>query len=149
MNVASDSAMTNKAELEYPKWVREFDTLSPESLHALTLAIQGLSSPPKITIVMVGNGSAIGSASERSRTLASIREQIYPHWEVVMPLGNSAPDPDDAQVRSLGVTSFNAALLAASGSYLTFIEAGDVIPAHALATMILSLRKNILPCPLP
>jgi GT2 family glycosyltransferase len=144
MTGEATQATSPKAAAEYPKWIAQFDMLTETDHSSIAAAIKAMPAPPMVSVVMTGNGTVIGTGADRSRTIASLRAQIYENWEVLLPLASDTPDSDSHQIRSLPVSSFDGALRAARGSYVTFVEAGDVLPPHALATMILSLRDG--PC---
>ena len=146
MDDQSQKPAPNKANLEYQTWVAKFDTLTAEDCDAMAAALGERGVLPLISIVMTGDGTTIGSAAERSRTLASIQAQIYREWEVVLPLGSEQPDQEIARVRNLATTSFDNALAATRGEYIAFVEAGDTLPRHALASMAMSLPMG--PCAL-
>ncbi|MFT3988275.1 glycosyltransferase family 2 protein [Aestuariivirga sp.] len=121
----------------YGDWVRRFDTPSPEELEALRAEAAAMPHAPLISVVMLGTPAGMGRASDRARTTSSLLGQTYANWELLIPLGGSedaaGPDP---RVRILACGSFNAALGEARGKFLSFVGAGDMLPPHALQTLL-------------
>jgi hypothetical protein len=136
-NLPAESARTGAAlEQEYPGWIRQFDVPSAAGLAAMTKSVATMTSPPRVSVILTGNGTALGTAAERAATIASLNRQIYPHWQLLMPLGAGKPDLPAAKVRALASSSFSAALAQAEGHFVTFVEAGDTLPPYALYAMI-------------
>ena len=90
-----------EAKTEYGRWISQFDTLTAQHRSTIADAIGKLANPPMVSVIMTGNGSNLGPAKERNRTLASLRAQLYPHWEALIAIGTDQPNADLDQVRIL------------------------------------------------
>ena len=129
-------------EEEYGRWIETFDTPSRETLCAMAATAANLNDPPLVTVILTGNGATIGSGAERSATIASLNQQTYRHWQMLIPIGSDEPDPPGAKVRALPSAAFGAAIDEARGRYVTFVEAGDKLPPQALQIMVEAAAKT-------
>jgi GT2 family glycosyltransferase len=131
---------------DYKRWVARYDTLTVEERRRISNNIAKLSRTPIISVIM--------PVSENDwpwlfATLRSLQAQLYPYWELCLISDGPVSEQqradlhgfvgresrirvvfrNDAAARS---TKVNAALLLASGDAITLIDAGDVLPEHAL-----------------
>jgi GT2 family glycosyltransferase len=102
------------AAAEYERWVSAYDTLSQEDRNLIVSQLGRLAHRPVISIIIRDDG-ADGTLVQQ--TVASIRNQLYPAWEVC--LGN------DSDV---------------SGAFIAFVEPGDLLPEHALYEIAMELH---------
>jgi hypothetical protein len=127
----------------YADWIRDFDTLDDEARKAIRRAVGRMAKRPLVSIVMTGKGKSLGGGERRAATTRSVLRQLYPEWELLVPLGSAPPaDGDDARVRILASTSFNAAIDQARGAYLCFVGSGDMIPPHALYCLLAAAAES-------
>lgn len=83
----------------YAAWVRRFDTLSAADRAAIAAGIRGMASPPLVTLVVWADG---WGAEALRDALDSLDGQLYPHWELLLVTGGSAPVPIPDPARGSG-----------------------------------------------
>lgn len=135
--------------LYYADWIRRFDQLSEADVSAIRRHIERFARHPRFHLVVcarAGKGEAAG------RTLASLRSQLYDRYACtvveagegggVPPESGNDPRPPE---RITGpdlpswLVDFNAALVRSEDSWLMMVEAGDVLPRHALYWLAASI----------
>ena len=135
----------------YRSWVRRFDTLSNADRTGIRAAVTKMLQPPRISVIVTAhNPSAVGLR----RAIASVRQQLYTHWELcivddgstlphVAPLLAEAEQPNASGAtpavrvirhakRRGAVVAGNAALRAASGDWVVWLDPEDELAEHAL-----------------
>jgi O-antigen biosynthesis protein len=146
----------------YRRWVAVNDTLGNADRVAIRTHIAGLPFRPLISVVM-----PLGKTSEATfrESFNSVITQLYPYWELCLAVDPFA-EPlltaifRDWTTRHLRVrvtklnkvesaaTATNAALSLASGEFVTFIRAGNILAEHALYEFAFALgggdRPDIL-----
>lgn len=123
---------------EYGRWIAEHDTLSADDLRAIAAAIDGLEQRPLVSVVLIGLTPGNEGKADRARSAGSLLDQLYPHWELLIPGEmDSLETPPDPRQRLLGPITLANVALEARGELLAFLEAGDVLPPHAIVTMVL------------
>jgi GT2 family glycosyltransferase len=130
----------------YRRWVAVNDTLGSADRAAIRTHIAGLPFRPLISVVM-----PLGKTSEVTlrESFNSVTTQLYPYWELCLAVDPFA-EPlltailRDQTTRDLRIrvtrlnkvesaaTATNAALSLASGEFVTFIRAGNILAEHAL-----------------
>jgi O-antigen biosynthesis protein len=84
------------ADEEYDDWIQSYDTLAPEDIAKIRATIEAMPTKPLISIVMpVYNPPA----SFLAQAIESVREQLYPHWELCI-ADDASTDPAVADVLS-------------------------------------------------
>ncbi|MEO6292951.1 MAG: hypothetical protein ABIO88_10080, partial [Burkholderiaceae bacterium] len=84
---------------DYTQWVHEFDTPSDEVSANLKAQIDGFAVLPLFSILLPCPAQTVQDAAVLAlleATLASVRQQIYPNWELCI----AAPDDADAAMRA-------------------------------------------------
>lgn len=140
----------------YRDWVKRFDSPGEVDLAALSDAIRELAEPPTFSILMPvyrPDRTAFEAA------VASVRAQIYPHWQLVIADDASGDEwlterlnelsSTDARIRvalreengHIAAATMSAAALA-DGAYLGFMDQDDLLPAQALAEIALALAAD-------
>ena len=130
----------------YRKWTRQFASLTPELRSAMAARVATMASPPLISVIVPTlkiNPTWIGE------TIESVRNQIYPNWELWIPDDVSTfieirPILEryrtaDSRIRvhpcemgeDVGV-NFNIALNLATGDYIALLNANDLLSDDAL-----------------
>src|SRR6267154_1622374 len=130
----------------YGEWVRSFSALSTAARMVLLSRIERFGSKPLISVVMPSYNiepEYLGAAIE------SVRRQIYPHWELCISDDAStlagvrecleAHASQDPRIRvtylskngNICVNS-NSALALATGDYVAFLDADDLLAEDAL-----------------
>lgn len=103
----------------YTEWTRQYNVLSAagrEVIRGLLLARRGMTERPLFTVVVP---TSRDSADDLQRTLASLRTQLYPHWEVIAEAGEAS-----------GL--FNSALERARGEFILPLPPGSLLSERAL-----------------
>jgi len=132
---------------DYGAWCRERE---PALIRRAAQAVKELKQPPLVSLVMTVSGTPGPRLLE---SIGSLRSQSYEHWELFLADGGSnAPEATqvleeaarkDTRIRTVrlgsgGATAAaNAALAMVRGELVAFVGAGDLLPPHALAEMVL------------
>ena len=139
----------------YRRWVKKYDCFSEERRATLQKKIDALDlfSLHKISVVMPVYNPPLRLLEE---AIASVRSQIYPHWElcivddastdaaVVTALQELGKKESRVKIKFLKKRSgialtTNAALLLASGVFVAFLDHDDLLAPDALAEVALAI----------
>lgn len=123
----------------YDAWRFFYDRLTRSDRRAIRRDIAGLTHRPLMSLVVPPAGE---TPSCPDRTIRSLQDQLYPHWELLIagsrPEG-MAPDLDDSRIRFLpaaktrdAVSSRQALLEAAAGEFVAVLDPGDTLSPQAL-----------------
>ena len=134
---------------DYDYWVRTYDTLSEADAAAIVADVARIAAPKLLSLLL-----PVGFAAPEAAlaTLASLREQFYPHWQVL--IAGAVPDAvaalaaDDARIvlverraHAHRATAAAAALARADGRHVAFLAEGDILSPHALYEIALELTN--------
>lgn len=143
------------AAMDYARWVREYDTLTPETTAALRGRVQALRRRPLISVLM-----PVYNAPEKFllRAIDSVRAQIYENWELciaddastaphIRPLLEKA-GREDSRIKvvlrekngHISAAS-NSALELAQGEFVALLDHDDELRPHALACVAFELDR--------
>ena len=130
----------------YRRWIALNDTISNVDRAAIRAHIASLPFRPLISVIM-----PVGKTSDTAMfgSFNSVITQLYPYWELCIavdintePLwtetlrNRTARDPRIRVAQPVAAESCsavtNAALKLATGEFVAFLRAGDVLPEHAL-----------------
>ena len=106
---AAEFAPSPSEATDYEQWVEAYDTLLSEDRIQITAHIGRLAHRPLISLVIPARGEADKEETLLQRTIASIRSQLYPAWELCL-----------------------AADKAPTGAFIAMLEPGDLLPEQAL-----------------
>ncbi len=106
---AAEFAPSPSEATDYEQWVEAYDTLSSKDRIQITAHIERLAHRPLISLVIPARGEADKEETLLQRTIASIRSQLYPAWELCL-----------------------AADKAPTGAFIAMLEPGDLLPEQAL-----------------
>jgi glycosyltransferase involved in cell wall biosynthesis len=144
----SDSSPTvnNRNESDYLQWIRQFESQDENKLRMLIDDIGKMEQPPVISIIMPVYNPSLKFLDEAIR---SVRNQIYPHWELCI-ADDCSPDPEvrtliekhsneekrikyvfRAENGHISAAS-NSALEIATGRYSALLDHDDILHPHAL-----------------
>ncbi len=141
---------------QYAKWVRDFDTLSSDDCAQIRRHIAKLPYRPLISIIMPAYQTPADVLKE---AIASVREQLYPDWELCIADDASpsahveeicrteaAADPRIKIVRReinghISAAS-NSALSIATGEFVALMDHDDLIPRHALYHVVVAINAR-------
>ncbi|MFH2126182.1 MAG: glycosyltransferase, partial [Pseudomonadota bacterium] len=130
----------------YIDWVNRHDTLSPQDRALMARRVAAMPRPPLISVVMPVFNPPPDCLAQ---ALASLRGQIYPHWELCA-ADDASDDPkvravldqaaqDDPRIRVVHrparghiSEASNSALAIARGDYVALTDHDDILPPHAL-----------------
>jgi GT2 family glycosyltransferase len=140
----------------YSRWIALHDTISDVDRVAIRAHLAGLPFRPVISVIM-----PIGRTSETAlqRSLNSVLTQLYPYWELCLaadvmadPLRTASLNRQtirDSRIRvAQPVTvegyaaAANAALDIATGEFVAFLKAGDLMSERCLYELALAFSAN-------
>ena len=141
---------------DYAAWVAQYDTLDDAKRTELAAMVAGLAQQPLISVVMPTyqpNPQWLQEAVE------SVRNQIYPHWELCI-ADDASPDTEtqallrkletqDARIRVVYreqnghiSAASNSALAIARGDWVALLDHDDILPADALARVAETINQH-------
>jgi len=133
---------------EYAEWIKQYDTLSQQSVAQMRTTLEQWQYRPMISILM-----PIADANEARSAIESVQKQIYPYFELLLinqdVAGNLAKaerlskrldDPSstiDERIKRIDApqslaAALNHALATAGGDFIALMGAEDQLPIHAL-----------------
>jgi O-antigen biosynthesis protein len=143
----------------YRRWVAVNDSLGNADRAAIRAHIAGLPFHPLISVVM-----PLGKTSEAAfcESFNSVITQLYPYWELCLAIDPFAEPLLSAILRDWttqdfrikvtkpnkvesAATSTNALLSLATGEFVTFIRAGNILAEHALYEFAFALGGDDRP----
>lgn len=144
------------AGTSYSDWIRRHDTLTDDDRGAIRRHIDALSFHPTVSILMPVFDPP---AEFLERAIASVRNQLYSHWELciaddastaahVRPILERALAEDDrirVHFRSINShisAASNTALAMARGEFIALLDHDDELAEHALYHVVVALNEN-------
>jgi O-antigen biosynthesis protein len=141
---------------DYSRWVAAHDTISDADRAMIRAHIATLPLRPLISVTMPV--SRISEAALRE-SFNSVVSQLYPYWELCIAvdylaeplmkpilLSSAARDRRINFIRPGSLRSresaTNAALSGATGEFVTFLQAGDILPEYALYEAVIAVGGN-------
>jgi GT2 family glycosyltransferase len=130
-----------EADQAYEAWRRR-RALTPADRERMQSEIAAMSGPPVISLLLEG-----GESSRLRTTIDSVRQQIYPHWELWL-MGESLPlDQGEGRIRRLpnaasDTAALNHALAGATGDYVLLLDSGDELAEHALFRLAQTILQD-------
>jgi O-antigen biosynthesis protein len=142
-SVVSAEALTDK---QYRAWAQAYDTLTDDDRTAIGEHIARMASPPLISVILPAYATPLPLLRA---AIASVRNQLYPHWELCI-ADDGSPGEDvwrELQVQAAGdprikivrrptnghiSAATNSALALASGAFVAFLDHDDLLTEHAL-----------------
>lgn len=131
---------------DYDQWVEKNDTLSEADRAGIAAHIGRMADPPTISVVMTAYNSDERFLRE---AIASVRGQLYPHWELCV-ADDASPAPhvwavlqeaaaQDGRIKvvrrprngNISAAS-NSALGLATGAFVALMDHDDLLAPHAL-----------------
>ncbi len=134
---------------EYEAWIADHDTLSDADRAGIADHIARMAAPPTLSVVMPAYDT---DEHLLRQAIASVRGQLYPHWELCVADDASpgdrvwailqaaaAEDPRIKIVRRMVnghiSAATNSALALATGAYVALMDHDDLLAEHALYEM--------------
>lgn len=145
-------------QLSYSRWAGFYDTLTASDRRLIQESQDTFRQRPLISILL-----PIRSSEEMQlhRILKSIRQQLYPHWEVCVLLGSSITAETEELLRELQLSdsrirvasrlvadrplpaALNVARTMATGKYLGLLGPGNELSEHALYLVAEAINRNM------
>ncbi|GAB2743039.1 hypothetical protein GCM10027019_23150 [Melaminivora jejuensis] len=141
---------------DYAAWVVAHDTLGAEELALLQRQYEQLSARPLISIIMPVYGP---QDDDLLRAIASVRAQVYPHWELCI-CDDTSPDErtrellraqaaEEPRIRlafhehnqHISAAS-NTAIALAQGDWIAFLDQDDELRPHTLLSVAQALQQH-------
>ncbi|MBX8534043.1 glycosyltransferase [Pseudomonas cichorii] len=131
---------------DYAAWIRQYDTLDDNDRQEIARHIGTWESPPLISVIMPVFDPPLDLLRE---ALDSIRNQLYPHWELCI-ADDASSNPavqeflKQAELQSPKIKvifrstnghisqASNSALDIAQGQFIALMDNDDLLPEHAL-----------------
>jgi len=142
--------------ISYSRWIRLYDTLTPADRTAIRRHIASFTYKPLISVLMPVFDPP---AEFLEKAIASVRHQLYPHWELRI-VDDASTQPHvrailEAAMREddrihvvfrrtnghISVTS-NDALALAQGEFIALLDHDDELEEHALYHVAAALDEN-------
>jgi O-antigen biosynthesis protein len=140
----------------YSKWIRDFDTITALDREVMASTLERFVEMPLISIIMpVYNPNA----HWLREAIDSVRNQIYPKWELCI-ADDASPNPEirsilreyaliDTRIKvdyrkdngHISAAS-NSALAIASGQWVALLDHDDTLPEHALFWVVHTINSN-------
>lgn len=131
---------------EYDQWVEANDALSEADRQAIAADVAAMEAPPTISVIMPTYNSDPRFLAE---AIASVRGQLYPHWELCVADDASTEGHVWAALQAAAATdsrikivrrpvnghisaASNTALDLASGAFVALMDHDDLLAPHAL-----------------
>jgi GT2 family glycosyltransferase len=133
---------------QYGDWVDACDTLGDKDRQAIRRHISRLERPPLFSFVSLP--ATDGAATISQTSIASVKRQLYPHWEMWLPGCSKAigamAEPrlriGLAQAGSDQVSLFNASLAAAEGEFLLPLPSDAILAEAALYELAAAIAEH-------
>jgi GT2 family glycosyltransferase len=127
-----------KAPYAYALWIKAIER-APEAARSASKQIDHWSNAPLISVILPWGLD--GTDDRLAEAIRSIEQQCYPHWEMILPLGDEDPLPsnlDRPDIHPVRVPHENAAaainhaIAASQGAFLLPMRPGAILPPTAL-----------------
>jgi GT2 family glycosyltransferase len=150
------SIAPGQQEDDYQRWIHECDTLSAEDIELIRVHIASFVDPPLISVVIPVYETPENFLLE---AIASVRAQIYPCWELCI-CDDASPSAhvkriieeaarDDSRIRWVRrernghiCAATNDAIALAKGEYVALMDHDDLLPPHALYSVVAELISH-------
>jgi O-antigen biosynthesis protein len=151
-----ERSRSDATQANYVEWVKEYDTLSADDRTRICRRVEALPRKPLLSVIV-----PTYRTPERwlRRAIASVREQLYPHWELCI-ADDASPEPHvravlaeeaaaDSRIRfDVRATNghiseaSNTALAMARGDYAVLLDHDDELAPHALYLVAEELNEH-------
>ena len=141
---------------EYECWIRDNDTLSATDRQEIADKVAALTLRPLISVIMPVYAT---TPEFLTAAIASVRAQLFPHWELCM-ADDASPGEEtwaillseaaqDSRIKILRretnghiSAATNSALSMATGDFVAFMDHDDILPPHALFEVAAEILAN-------
>nr|WP_256260997.1 glycosyltransferase family 2 protein [Shewanella sp. NIFS-20-20] len=141
--------------ITYSQWLAEYQQrqLQPQQLELIS---QSLTQQPLISVIMASYNSPIAYLAQ---CIASVKAQVYPHWQLCI-ADDASTDPEVLALLQSYVTAderivicareqnghisaaSNSALALAEGEYVALLDHDDLLAPHALLMMAQAINRH-------
>jgi GT2 family glycosyltransferase len=153
---AGMGALVRPHDNAYERWIAACDTLTEDDRAAIRRHIARLAHRPLISVVMPAYETPTWLLRE---AIASVRAQLYPHWELCM-ADDASPSPHVAELLSAQAAgdprirfvrresnghiaaATNSALALATGEFVALMDHDDLLPEQALYEVAAELDRH-------
>ncbi|CAO4196287.1 glycosyltransferase [Methylorubrum extorquens] len=141
------AAQTRRPPASYAAWIQAVEAKALPSIETMRAQLAALSERPLISLLMAGGDDP----AQLGETVASLRAQVYPDWELCLAAAPSAAlealAAEDGRIRLLPpakgkAASLDAALAQARGSYLATMEPDTRLAPQALLALVRRLARE-------
>lgn len=141
---------------DYLDWVATYDTLSPTDRKSIRAHVARMTYTPLISVVMPVYAK---SPDLIVKAIASVRAQLYPHWELCI-ADDASPEPAvwkalqkqaaaDSRIKVVRrpengniCAATNTALTLATGEFVALMDHDDILPERALYEVAALLQEH-------
>jgi O-antigen biosynthesis protein len=133
---------------QYDVWVKAHDNLADKDRQAIGDSIRRLAQSPVFSIISLP--ASRGGMLTFHSSVASVRQQLYPHWELWLPDGAAASHADE-RLRILPGTEapasdyaslFNSGLAAAGGEFVLPLPSDVALSESALYELAIAVAES-------
>lgn len=153
---AAATAADDATARDYLAWLRQYDTIDGETRSAMRRCIETMTAPPVISVLMpTYNANPIWLRA----AIDSVRNQIYPHWELCISDDAStsaeahkllrACSEEDSRIKVVFrprnghiSAASNSALSQVTGEWIALMDHDDLLPEHALFWVARAISQN-------
>ena len=144
-------------QISYSRWASYYDYLTPSDCKLILESLKAFRQHPVISVLLPVSGS---EGDQLHRAIQSIRQQLYPHWELCVTLDTSTPTHTEALFRELALTddrikvaygldtdsqiatALNTACVMATGEFLALLGPSNELREHALYLVAAEINRN-------
>ena len=145
------------AKISYPSWIKAHDTLTPAINRALVKHVEKTNVKPLISLIVEVQPS--DRLERLQATVESIRDQIYPQWELLIsPTGPAHESilkyvhdiaPGDARLKLVRteagasrIESLNFSVSQATGPFIVQLTQDGLLRPHALLMLVKAIEAH-------
>ena len=133
-----------KKGVDYATWIAHHDTPTAQDRAAWQVWLAAHTNAPSISLIL--NVEANSDAELVKRSIASVRSQVYPHWQLILvsPEQGRAPIPSSTaeDLRIQSQPTHDDALAQVKGTWTALLQVGDQLREHSLLLMSQAMQSH-------
>ncbi|MDI1259434.1 glycosyltransferase family 2 protein [Aquabacterium sp.] len=133
-----------KKGVDYATWIARHDTPTAQDRAAWQVWLEAHTNAPTISLIL--NVEANSDAELLKRSIASVRSQAYPHWQLILvsPEQGRAPIPSSTaeDLRIQSQPTHDDALAQVKGTWTALLQVGDQLREHSLLLMAQAMQSH-------
>ncbi len=154
LRILGKAVLDRNPRLKFQEWYLKYLVLQDDDLRAINDDIRRLTYLPVFSVIMPVYNANLDFLE---KAISSLKNQIYPHWELciaddhsshpeVLTFLRSAAESDQRikvafrQENGHIAAASNTALEMATGDYVVFLDQDDMLPPHALYCFVKNLQ---------